>query len=126
MQSNKIKIRDKDMERKIGEVFKFNDDVKLKVIENNTCGGCYFYEPDKCDCLQKRMYDVTGLCSRARSDGQDVIFAKIEETMTTPEYARLEAQIAVLREVAEEYPGKTIENIIVQLEARKKEVENAH
>ena len=112
------------MERKIGEVFKFNDDVKLKVIENNTCGGCYFYEPDKCDCLQKRMYDVTGLCSRARSDGQDVIFAKIEETMTTPEYARLEAQIAVLREVAEEYPGKTIENIIVQMEARRKEIGN--
>lgn len=113
------------MERKIGEVFKFNDDVKLKVIENNTCGGCYFYEPDKCDCLQKRMYDVTGLCSRARSDGQDVIFAKIEETMITSEYTRLEAQIAVLREVAEEYPGKTIENIIVQLESRRKEIGNS-
>ena len=125
MQSNKTKIRDKDMERKIGEVFKFNDDVKLKVIENNTCGGCYFYEPDKCDCLQKRMYDVTGLCSRARSDGQDVIFAKIEETMTTPECTRLEAQIAVLREVAKEYPRKTIENIIAQMEARRKEIGNS-
>ena len=43
--------------------------------------------------------------------------------MTTPEYTRLEAQIAVLREVAAEYPGKTIENIIAQMEARKKEVE---
>ena len=42
--------------------------------------------------------------------------------MTMAEYTRLEAQIAVLREVAAEYPGKTIENIIVQLEARKKEV----
>ena len=41
--------------------------------------------------------------------------------MTTPEYARLEAQIAVLREVAKEYPGKTIENIIAQMEARRKE-----
>ena len=45
--------------------------------------------------------------------------------MTTPEYARLEAQIAVLREVAEEYPGKTIENIIVQLESRRKEIGNS-
>lgn len=45
--------------------------------------------------------------------------------MTTAlEYARLVKQIAVLSEVAEEYPGKTIENIIVQLEARKKEVAN--
>lgn len=35
-------------------------------------------------------------------------------------------QIATLKNVAEEYPGKTIENIIQQLEARKKEVENAH
>ena len=44
--------------------------------------------------------------------------------MTTSEYTRLEAQIAVLREVAEEYPGKTIENIIVQMEARRKEIGN--
>ena len=46
--------------------------------------------------------------------------------MTTSEYIRLEAQIAVLREVAAEYPGKTIENIIAQLEARRKEVVNAN
>ena len=31
-------------------------------------------------------------------------------------------RIAVLKEVAEEYPGKTIENVIVQLEARLKEL----
>ena len=43
---------------------------------------------------------------------------------TTSEYTRLEAQIAVLREVAEEYPGKTIENIIAQLEARRREIGN--
>ena len=42
--------------------------------------------------------------------------------MTVSEYARLIAQIAVLKEVAEEYPGKTIDNIIVQMEARKKEI----
>ena len=44
--------------------------------------------------------------------------------MITSEYTRLEAQIAVLREVAEDYPGKTIENIIAQMEARKKEIGN--
>ena len=42
--------------------------------------------------------------------------------MIVSEYARLEEQIAVLREVAEEYPGKTIQNIIAQLEARRKEL----
>ena len=39
--------------------------------------------------------------------------------MTVAEYIRLVAKIAVLKEVAAEYPGKTIENIIQQLEARK-------
>ena len=42
--------------------------------------------------------------------------------MTVSEYARVVAKIAVLKDVAEEYPGKTIENIITQLEARSKEL----
>ena len=42
--------------------------------------------------------------------------------MTVSEYARFVAKIAVLREVAEEYSGKTIENIIIQMEARRKEI----
>ena len=46
--------------------------------------------------------------------------------MTNAEYIRLVAQIAVIREVAMEYPTKTIENIIMQMEARRKEIENAH
>ena len=46
--------------------------------------------------------------------------------MTVSEYTRLIAQIAILQEVAEEYPGKTIENVIAQMEARRKEVENAY
>ena len=44
--------------------------------------------------------------------------------MTVAEYIRLVAQIAILKEIAEEYPGKTIENIIAQMEARKKELIN--
>ena len=46
--------------------------------------------------------------------------------MTVRDYIRLEAQVAVLREIAMDYPGKTIENVIVQLEARLKEVNNAN
>ena len=42
--------------------------------------------------------------------------------MTVAEYARLVAKIAILQEVAAEYPGKTIENIIAQLEARRNEL----
>ena len=44
--------------------------------------------------------------------------------MTAAEYIRLVAQIAVIEEVAADYPGNTIENIIAQLEARKKEIGN--
>ena len=37
------------------------------------------------------------------------------------DWLELHKQLHVLREVAEEYPGKTIENIILQIEARLKE-----
>ena len=47
--------------------------------------------------------------------------ARIQALAT--EYIKLLMQIATLKNVAEEYPGKTIENIIAQLEARKKEAE---
>ena len=46
--------------------------------------------------------------------------------MTVSEYARLVAQIAVLKEVAMQYQTKDIDNIIVQMEARRKEIENAN
>ena len=41
--------------------------------------------------------------------------------MSQGEYIRLTAQIAVLKEIAMEYSGKTINNIIQQMEARIKE-----
>ena len=44
--------------------------------------------------------------------------------MTVAEYTRLVAQIAVLKEIAREYPTNTIDGIIVQLEARRKEWDN--
>ena len=44
--------------------------------------------------------------------------------MTNSDYIRLQAQLAVLKDVAVDYSGKTINNIIQQLEARKEEVEH--
>jgi hypothetical protein len=44
--------------------------------------------------------------------------------MKQADYIRLTAQIAVLKEIAVDYSCKTIDNIIQQLEAIKKEVEN--
>ena len=43
---------------------------------------------------------------------------------TVSEYIKLVFKIEILKEIAVEYPGKTIENIIVQLESRKKELIN--
>lgn len=45
-----------------------------------------------------------------------------KQIMKVSEYTNILAQIAVLKEIAAEYPGKTIENIIVQMEARQKEI----
>ena len=44
--------------------------------------------------------------------------------MTQSEYTRLVAQIAVLKEVAREYPANTIDNIILQMESRRNEIGN--
>ena len=45
--------------------------------------------------------------------------------MTKEDYLRLAVHIAMLEDIAEEYPGKTIENIIAQLVARRKEIDNS-
>ena len=44
--------------------------------------------------------------------------------MTVGEYARLNAKITLLKEIAIEYSGKTIDNVIKQLEAIRKDVSN--
>lgn len=46
--------------------------------------------------------------------------------MTKEDYLRLSVHIAMLEDIAEDYPGKTIENIIAQMETRMKEVLNAN
>ena len=44
--------------------------------------------------------------------------------MVVGEYARLNAKIDVLKEIAIDYRGKTIDNIIQQLEAIREELNN--
>ena len=44
--------------------------------------------------------------------------------MIREEYLRLSVHIAMLEDIAEEYPRKTIENIIQQMKARRKELDN--
>lgn len=51
-------------------------------------------------------------------------YLRKQRTMKQAYYTRLTAQIAVLEEVAVDYSCKTIDNIIQQLEAIKKEAKN--
>lgn len=44
--------------------------------------------------------------------------------MTIGEYIRLIAQIAILKEVQQDYQGQTIDNIIRQMEARLNVIKN--
>ena len=51
-------------------------------------------------------------------------FTLIGDAKTGYDMTVLRKQLSVLKEVVEEYPGKTIENVIVQIEARLKEIGN--
>ena len=54
-------------------------------------------------------------------DGRVTFVNDAQKQAQITEYIKLLMQINVLKNIAEEYPGKTIENIIVQMEARLKE-----
>ena len=68
-----------------------------------------------------KFFDVVQHISAKDDRVISVNNAQIQALVT--EYIKLLIQVATLKNVAEEYPGKTIENVIAQLEARKGEVE---
>lgn len=59
------------MERKIGEIFKF-DNENYKVVEHDGCAGCAFIESKYC------LSGKLGKCgSMSRNDWKNVIFKKL-------------------------------------------------
>ena len=81
----------------------------------------------------KKLEDAGFDCGSSRSILETIQLLKLlkekhgklnknKATMKQADYIRLTAQIAVLKEIALDYSGKTIDNIIQQLEAIKKEV----
>lgn len=54
-------------------------------------------------------------------DGRVTFVNDSQKQALVTEYIQLLMQINVLKNIANEYPGKTIEDIIVQMEARLKE-----
>ncbi len=71
------------MERKIGEVFKYDGKAYMAVMDtNHSCSNCAFVKQPKCTSLAE-----VGLCSKLdRKDRTDVVFAEV--THAEPDKAR--------------------------------------
>ena len=104
------------------------------ILKHNKTGNLYYLGDDKCkakingewvDAVMYRGWEKkTGeyyYFVREKSDFESH-FTILGDITTGRDLAAMQKQLSVLKEVAEEYPGKTIENVIVQLEARLKEL----
>ena len=85
----------------------------VKSKSANTCEKCIFIH-DYLGCINVQ---VRGYCSpRKRCDGNSVIFVSVTNTN-----ALLERDINTLERLIEEYPCKTMENVLAQLKSILKE-----
>ena len=103
------------------------------VVKHNKTGNQYLIISDECkvkingkwvDAIMyqgedKETGDMNNFV-REKSDFESHFTTVIED----PDWDDIEMayNISVLKEVAAEYPGKTIENVIAQMEARRKEI----
>ena len=106
------------MHNKTGNLYQLIDDECKAKINGEWIDAVIYHGKDKE--TGKIKYFV-----REKSDF-DSHFTKVGGIDLNLERSWLFYQIYTLKEVAEEYPGKTIENIIAQMEARRKEVVNAN
>ena len=108
------------------------------ILKHNNTGNLYYLGSGKCkakingewvDAVMYRGWEKnTGeyyYFVREKSDFESH-FTVIGDIRTGRDLTTIQKQINVLKDVAEEYPGRTIENIIAQMEARLKEVNNAN
>ena len=108
------------------------------VIMHNKTGNLYQLLDDECNVkINGKWVDAVIYQGKDKETGNMKSFVReksdfeshftvIGDIRTGRDLTSLQKQLSVLKEVAEEYPGRTIENIIVQLEARLKEVNNAN
>ena len=104
------------MHNKTGDLYQLIDDECKAKINGEWIDAVVYQGKDK-------ESGKTKCFVREKSDF-DNNFIDVDDIKPNSEYSWLIYRIYALKEVAEEYPGKTIENIITQLEARKKEVAN--
>lgn len=106
------------MHKKTGDLYLLIDDECKAKINGEWIDAAIYHGKDKE--TGEIKYFV-----REKSDFNNH-FIDVDDIKPNPEYSWLIYRIYALKEVATEYPGKTIENVIVQMEARWKEVKDAH
>ena len=104
------------------------------VVKHNKTGNLYQLIDDECKAkINGEWVDAVIYHGKDKETGKiayfvreksdfDNHFTKVGGIDLNLERSWLFYQIYTLKEVAAEYPGKTIENIIAQLEARRKEL----
>ena len=106
------------MHKKTGDLYQLIDDECKSKINGKWIDAVIYHGKDKE--TGKIRYFV-----REKSDF-DNHFIEVDDIKPNSEYSWLIYRICALKEVAAEYPGKTIENIIAQIEARRKDVLNSN
>ena len=108
------------------------------VIMHNKTGDLYQLLDDECNVkINGKWVDAVIYQGKDKETGNmksfvreksdfDNHFIEVDDIKPNSEYSWLIYRIYALKEVAAEYPGKTIENIIAQMEARRREVVNAN
>ena len=106
------------MHKKTGNLYLLIDDECKAKINGEWIDAVIYQGADKETGKTKNFV-------REKSDF-DSHFMKAEIIEPDLNDLRMAYIISVLKEIAKEYPGKTIENIIAQMEARRGEVVNAN
>ena len=104
------------MHKKTGNLYLLIDDECKAKINGEWIDAVIYHGKDK-ETGKIRCF------VREKSDF-DNHFIEVDDIKPNSGYSWLIYRIYALKEVAAEYPGKTIENIIAQMEARLKELKN--
>lgn len=106
------------------------------VVKHNKTGNLYQLIDDECKAkINGKWVDAVIYQGKDKETGNMKNFVREKKSdfdshFTTviedPDWDDIEMayKINVLKDIAAEYPGKTIENIIAQMEARRKEIDN--
>ena len=106
------------------------------IVKHNKTGNLYQLIDDECKSkINGKWVDAVIYQGRDRETGRikffvreksdfDSDFTAVHGNKSGKDNLWFEYHIGALKRIAAEYPGKTIENVIAQLEARRKEWDN--